>query len=316
MIDTIRVKFLRPLSQDQLRDWDQLARFKADGTVTRRFVRNLELDPTDMTTDHLLPQLSVRATYFPVDYQGHPNITLEFSLPKAVFGNNYTMLTDLQQAVDCANQRIATIPRLPALDISEGILIRIDLCYNHQVGPRVGDYINAIAMLEYPHRRTKLHRNEGAEFRSKHTTTKFYDKLRESLHPDAYGILRQESTYLDPKRIANFLGKDHPTLQDVTPEWSVAMLNSDLKRLNLLDRTIANADTAFASLCETYGAYAGPYYWAILKNMQTTNKPTLARKMKLHPRSLDRRIKGIADAGIALTLTESSEPLPPLEIHL
>ena len=71
------------------------------------------------------------------------------------------------------------IPHCPKLDLGEGILIRLDMCYNHQVGDAVEDYIKAIGNLDYPHRRTKHHRYEGVEFRAKHKTTKFYNKERE-----------------------------------------------------------------------------------------------------------------------------------------
>ena len=92
-------------------------------------------------------------------------------------------------------------PIFPKLDIAEGILIRLDMCYNHQVGDAVDDYIKAIGNLEYPHRRTKYHRNEGAEFRAKHKTTKFYNKERESGFAEAHGILRQEITLINGKDI-------------------------------------------------------------------------------------------------------------------
>jgi hypothetical protein len=315
-LDTIRVKYVRPMSLEQLRDWHQYTHFKPDGTMSRRYILNTSLDLGSPDAALLGCRVSIRATYVPVDDQGNPILTIETSLPKAVFGNNFTMIRDLAEATFIANQLLARIPALPSVDLAEGILIRIDACYNHQVGPLVPHYINAIGTLDYPHRRTRLHRNEGAEFRSKHNATKFYDKLQEAKHPDAYGILRQESTFLSPKRIADLLGKQQPTLADVSTEWVVSILEADLERLRLHDRIIANAGTSFAILCEKYGPYAGPFYWALLKNNLTIPKRALAKTTKLHPRSLDRRLKDITDAGVALTLTDTVEPLPPLEIDL
>ena len=260
--------------------------------------------------------VTVRATYYPLNYRGDPMVTVELSLPKALYGNNFTMIADLALAIDAANNCLARCPALPALDIAEGVLIRIDPCYNHLVGHLVPEYINAIGTLDYPHRRTKLHRNEGAEFRAKHATTKFYDKLRESHHPDASGILRHESTFLSPKRIVKLLATDKPTLRDVTPEWAAMILTIDLELLRLRNRTIATADTALATLCERYGPNAGAMYWALLMNQPGTTRAAIANKATLHPRSLDGRLKAIVDSGIAPTLTESTEPLPPLEIRL
>jgi hypothetical protein len=316
MIDTIRVKYARPMSSDQLADWTLYTCFKPGPSISRKFVLNTKLDLGPPTGALLGCQVSIRATYLPVDYQGNPMLTIELSLPKAVFGNNFTMIRDLPEATATANQLLTRIPALPPLDLAEGILIRIDACYNHQVGTLVPDYINAIGALEYPHRRTKLHRNEGAEFRSMHTTTKFYDKLREAGHPDAEGILRQESTFLEPKRIAQLIGKEQPTLADVTPEWAAEMLRSDLERLKLQDRTIADADTALAVLCKKYGSHAGMMYFGLIKARKTTSKPALSAQTDLPPRSLDRRLKAITDAGIASTLTDAPHPLPPLVIDL
>ena len=47
--------------------------------------------------------------------------------------------------------------------------------------------------------------------------------------------------------------------------------------------------------------------------MQKSRK-RIAGEPNLHPRSLDRKIRNLVDANIALILTDRSEPLPPLEI--
>ena len=130
------------------------------------------------------------------------------------------------------------------LDLAEGILIRLDMCYNHQVGDAVDDYIKALGNLDYPHRRTKHHRYEGVEFRAKHKTTKFYNKEHESGFTEAHGILRQEITLLNGKDIQKFLHKPKPTLLDVISEQVAEELRSDLEKLGLLNNSIANRDTA------------------------------------------------------------------------
>jgi hypothetical protein len=307
MIDTVRVKFPASPTSIQLHAWDRQTRTKATGEIRERYTYNAAL-----TTD----EISIRSTFFPLAYDGNPLLTIELSLPKAVHGNNFSMIPDIPTAIDCANSLLSQIDALPPLDIGQGVLIRIDPCYNHTVGSLVPDYINAIAQLEYPHRRTKHHRDEGAEFRSKHVTTKFYDKMRETCDPSAYGILRQETTFLKAKRIAKLFGKKNPTLQDVTPEWAAAVLNDDLEKLRLNGRPIADRDTALATLCHHYGPDAGIYYWALLQSKSESGTRQLRTRTGLHPRSLDRRLRKIIDAGIAPTLTDSTEPLPPLVIDL
>jgi hypothetical protein len=307
MIDTVRVKYAMTPSPSQLALWDRTVRETAEGKKYERYTCTRKLT---------LAEISIRCTYFPTDYQGDPLTTIELSLPKAVFGNNYSMIDDLDTAIVFANALLRMDERLPQVDIGEGVLLRLDPCYNHQVGPLVPDYINAIGQLDYPHRRTKHHRNEGAEFRSKHVTTKFYDKQRETRDKHAEGILRQETTILDPKKLEDLLGMKDPTLRDATFQQLAMILTLDLAYLRLLGRSIADRDTALAVLCEKYGPDAGLHYFGLLQAKLVNSKPRLATQTTLHHRTLDRRIKAITDAGIAPTLTETSEPLPPLQINL
>lgn len=307
MIDTVRVKYAIAPDPSQLALWDKQVKYTADGKIHERYTCNRKLT---------VAAISIRCTYFPVDYEGNPLTSIELSLPMAVYANNHCMIDDLEEAIVKANALLALDNRLPQVDIGQGILIRLDPCFNHQVGQLVPDYINAIGQLEYPHRRTKLHRNEGAEFRAKHVTTKFYDKERETGSKLAAGILRQETSLLEPKRIAKLLGVKNPTLRDVTPERIAMILTLDLASLRMLGRPIADRDTALAVLTEKHGPLAGVYYFGFLKAKLIKSKRQLAAQAKLHPRTLDRRIKAIVDAGIAPTLTETTEPLPPLEIRL
>ena len=307
MIDTIRVKFPVAPTPTQLEAWEKHTRTKPTGQIFKKYTHNTALTPD---------RISVRCTYLPLDYTGNPLLTIELSLPKALYGNNFTMIADLTQATARANELLRTIAALPPLDINDGVLIRIDPCYNHQVGPLVADYINALGQLDYPHRRTKHHRDEGAEFRSKHVTTKFYDKERETRDHNAAGILRQETTYLTGKRVAAILGNKAPTLRDVTPAYIATLLTVDLASLRLFGRSIADRDTALATLCEEYGSEAGIYYWGLLESKSRSSKAQLRTHTNLHPRSLDRRLRKIADAGLAPTLTDRSQPLPPLVIDL
>jgi hypothetical protein len=94
----------------------------------------------------VVDETTLRFTYYPTDYSGKPMLTLEMSLPKLVFDNNYQMLGSIDGAVKIANMALANVPHIPKLDIGEGILIRLDMCYNHQVGEAVDDYINALVV--------------------------------------------------------------------------------------------------------------------------------------------------------------------------
>jgi hypothetical protein len=304
MIDTVRLKYPVAPTAEKLRAWDRLSYTKASGKSNERFILNLVLGPHD---------LSVRCTHIPLDFKGYPLTTIELSLPKAVYGDNFTMLTSIDEAIETLGSLLG-VWSLPPLDIPNGILLRVDPCYNHQVGPLVADYVNAIGRLEYPHRRTKHHKDEGAEFRAKQTTTKFYDKQRESGDPKAHGILRQETSYLDPKRIAELIGKEKPTLRDITPDWVAKLLRQDLAKLRLNGTIITDHDSALDTLCDKYGPREGVYLWGLLKAKAVMTRRQLCSHTTMNPRTLDRGLKAIAEAGMSPTL--SSQALPALEINL
>jgi hypothetical protein len=305
MLDTIRVKFPIYPTDEQLKGWT-LRTTKTPTGERNVYIYNPIVDDT-----------ALRFTYFPTDYSGKPMLTLEVSLPKLVLNNNYQMLGSIDGTIKIVNMMLSDIPHIPKLDIAEGILIRLDICYNHQVGDTVDDYIKALGNLDYPHRRTKGHRYEGVEYRAKHKTTKFYNKEHESGSIEAHGILRQEITMLNPKDIQKFLHNPRPTLLNVSYEQIAEELRGDLANLGLLNNSIANQSTALKKLCDEHGELAGFYYQSLLINKMSKSKKRIAKESKMHPRSLDRKLrKIIVDTGIPLTLTDREEPLPPLSINL
>lgn len=304
MIDTVRVKFpIRP-TEEQLKFWTRKTTSTPTGTRDV-YIYNPILDET-----------TLRFTYYPADYKGNPLFTLESSLPKLLFDNNYRMIDNLDEAVAFIDLMLDRVSNIPNVDIAQGILIRLDMCYNHQVGDAVEDYIKALGCLDYPHRRTKHHRYEGVEFRAKHKTTKFYNKERESGFVEAHGILRQETTLINGKDIQKMFGANKPTLLDITKEKVIEFLKDDLAKINLLGNSIATRNTALKNLCEAYGDNAGIYYYGLLVSKMDKSRKQIKQDTSTHPRSLDRKLRKIVDAGIPLTLTDREEPLPPLVIDL
>lgn len=69
-------------------------------------------------------------------------------------------------------------------------------------------------------------------------------------------------------------------------------------------------------VCETYGDNAGIYYFGLLISKLDKSRKQIVKKTSTHPRSLDRKLRNIVDAGIPLTLADREEPLPPLSINL
>ncbi len=305
MIDTIRVKYHIIPKSFQLTAWTIRS---VETSTGKRY--SLTYNP--QVENKVLP----RYTFYPLGYDETPILILEVSLPKMILGNNFQEITSVESAIIQANTILENIPYAPELNLAEGVLIRLDLCHNHQVGDTVDDFIEALGNLEFPHRRTKQHRGEGVEFRAKHKTTKFYNKERESGYAEAHGILRQETTLQDPKDIQKLLRCSAPTLLDLSNQVIMDALKDDLAKLNLLNNSIANRNIALQTLCSEYGDNAGVYYFGLLVSKLDKPKKQIVQDTKMHPRSLDRKLQKIREAGIPLTLTEREEPLPPLSIDL
>jgi len=307
MLDTVRVKF--PISPDpeQLQYWTH----KTTSTESHGLREYYLYNPT-INNDGVM----LKYTYYPLGYDTNPLLTFECSLPKLIYGNNYQMLLSIDRSIEAVNTKLANVPHAPILDLAEGILIRLDMCYNHKVGETVDDYLKPLSNLDYPHRRTKYHRGEGVEFKAKHITTKFYNKQRETGMVEAFGILRQETTLMNGKAIQNILGVKKPTLLDVSRDFVIDYLNNDLKKLALFENSIGTRRTVLNRLCDAYGSDAGFCYYGILVSKMDRSRKQLAQETKTHPRSLDRRLRKIIDAKIPLTMTDREEPLPPLIISL
>jgi hypothetical protein len=133
---------------------------------------------------------------------------------------------------------------------------------------------------------------------------------------EAHGILRQEITLLKPKDIQKFLHKPKPTLIEVSYEQVAEEMRNDLVKLGLLNNSIANRDTAIETLCNAHGESGGIYYFGYLVSKTQKSRKRIVKETKMHPRSIDRRLRRIVQTGIPLTLTDREEPLPPLEINL
>lgn len=69
-------------------------------------------------------------------------------------------------------------------------------------------------------------------------------------------------------------------------------------------------------LCDAHGELAGTFYYGLLVSRMNKSKRSIVNELHMHPRSLDRKLQKIVEPGIALTLTDSQEPLPPLHVQL
>jgi len=306
MIDTIRLSFGITLNSAQLKLWDK--RIESRGPmILRKFIYNTEAGEN---------RVPIKCTYYPKFFNGEPSLLIEFSLARAVNGTNIPMFFDIERAINTANNLISGIPALPKIDISQGVLSRLDIFYNHQVDKYATDYISFLSGLEYPHRKTIIYLHETVTFDSDKIRTLFYDKFKESNSESARGILRQEIQITGEKKIAEVLGVKQPFLNNLSKEILANPLRKDLIRLNLTEKHPQGMVAAGLKLVEESGHYAGLYYLGLLILRPLVSKKALADLTKCHSRSLNNRIKAIVKAGITPNYLMKIEELPPLKISI
>lgn len=303
MIDTIGIQFTFAIEKMYLNEWEYFNGGKKKGFV----IWHRLTIPTSNGAE-------VTYTYYPYVLHGLPLLKIEFSLPHLLYGNNISLVVDLKAGVDEANKLLPHVPGIPAFDIWEGELYRIDFCYNHQVGDLVPWYTTALQHLEMSRRRTSPYTSEGVQYSNKQVATKFYNKEKKPENPLAHGILRQETT-LRKAAVKRLTGQKHPTLKDITNEMPFDKLEGDLKVLGLDNRSIGSYDITLKLLCDNYGPDAGLYYFGLLAaKVEFPSRDIVASDSGLHPKSFSRRLKKIKEVGVPLTLTKANNPLPPLII--
>jgi hypothetical protein len=295
MMDTIGVEFAGiHIYLDILNSWNMFRTGKGNGFVVKYGL-----------TVTISNGATFQFTYFPYVLNGL--LKAEFSLPHIVFGNNIQMVFNIERAINLANQKLPSVPGLPSLDLWQGTLCRLDVCY--------------LQPLKFSRRQTRPYTNQGVQYGSGASTLKFYDKERERHDKGdeigallACGILRQE-VVLRRKAIKKLTGKKQPTLYDITLEMLLDVLERELQQHGLLGHPIGTYDSTLKQLCETYGTDAGfCYFGALAANVEYPSRDTVISDSSMHPRTMDRRLNKVLSAGLTMTMTKAEKPLPALNI--
>ena len=308
MVDTLQLRFSVRLEDEQMAGWT-FHDITKDEWTKHRCYKLYRLD-NGSTLD---------LTYYNNYYGLGPSLFIRFSLPKVLHGSNLVLVPPLEQAVQWLAFILNSIPDLPELDPWKGIVSELHVCCNFPVGELAPYYISTLRNSQYPRRKTNGFLGTGVIYPSTLSTSEFYDKGIESKNPVAQGLLRQETPLRSKairKAIKGYTGKEKdPTLRDVTEGLMHYILKRDQEALRILDRTIGTADMARKILCDTYGPTRGMRLYGYLGACRDLGtKEQLAREIGSSPRSTQKALKQIADAGIALVLTDALVPLPPLTL--
>jgi len=308
LLDTVKLGFKISPSNEQLEKWELKVNSKYEPTRTTRFMSLSWLR---------FEEGSIRVKYYPqnVNTRPEPLLLIEMSLPKLVYGNNIQEIFSTSRAIEKGNQIIGQYSHIPRVDLNEGILYRIDLCHNFQVGAYVSEWIRQLYKLEYPRRKTKpYYPSQGVQYFSKRASLSFYNKEDECKNVSAHGILRMEASYRDKNQIGKLVGKSLATIGDFTSEGVVSHLNGLLQKLGIKDQAPADSLGALRILMNQYSSEQAVRLNGFLMARQIASSKEL-KAMGMVKQTISRSTKQIRAAGLSMCVADNVFPLPKLVIN-
>lgn len=259
---------------------------------------------------------SIHVIYYPQDINNRPEPLLlcEMSLPKLVYGDNIHMIPTPSSAIEKAHQIIGQYSHIPRVDLNQGILYRMDLCYNFQVGKYVPEWIRQLYKLEYPRRKTKpYYPSQGVQYYSRKASLSFYGKEAETRDSDAYGILRMEASWRDKNQIGELVGKPLATIGDFTSEVAFSLLNAELEKLGIKDRAPVDSLATLRILQGKYRPEQGVRLFGFLMARQIASSKEM-KAMGMTKQTISRNQKEIREAGLSMSIAKNEVALPKLVI--
>lgn len=308
MLDTVKVQYHLELTYEDLLDgWILHFEEAPDGTRFRQYYyRKVSIQENAKAYLNYYP---------PNNHYPRPLLSIECSLPTVLFGTNIYMLTseqDIKDAAKVVNHCLHNHSGIPKVDLMDGELGRLDLCYNHMVGESVVDYVKVISTLEMSQRDRTIINHETVYFKSQVVTTVFYDKHKQCLLPDAKGILRQETRFTKNHYLSKKTNIPDTKLHDITLDWVEMQLQSDLHRLQLDTNIICDRQQVLDSLRAIYPVTKANRLYGF---WNAANELTQDQIEKSYSPSTRKRYKReLRNAGIFGTFIKDKVCLAPLEI--
>jgi hypothetical protein len=306
MYDTVRFGFSVSPTPDQLSNWRHIESCPPKKQCRETYRIKIDTGRT-----------SIRATYYPQDPILRPNplLLLETSLPKIVYGNNIQTLDDYHEAIGTMDPWIRNSTYFPQLNLYDGILHRIDFCYNFKVGEHVYDWIQALFPREIPNRKTKpYYPAEGVQFYSQNATLSFYGKEAESKKLAAHGILRMESSWRNKKLIGGLVGAKVARIDDFPYEVVSRLLTTEMHKVGVSENVPLDDHIALEFLIGKYGTERGRYLAGYLCFSQGKNHKQL-QSLGYSASTISQNETAIKEAGLSLSLVQPGMTLPPLRIE-
>lgn len=213
MFDTIRLVAYHIMIES-----DRLDRHKAIGSSTK----------LDEDTGELKTYLQFKGDKLPFIYYSTASsiLIIEASIPKLLYGENISIVkqNDIGNFFAIVEQELSEMFGVK-INPTEWNVLRIDVCWNFQVGRQITDYIKKLSQQQLPKMTTSvINQVETVMFHNKSRKIIFYDKEKESRAkrnmPDvverAKGVLRLEirpsrydmKKYSSTRKAVDLLTKD------------------------------------------------------------------------------------------------------------
>lgn len=130
-------------------------------------------------------------------------LEIEVSIPKYLYGDNVRMVDqgDIEEFFTLLHEQLYQLFGLHIHKKKEWKCLRVDACWNFQVGKQIHDYMRQLAMMRFPRKNTVVYNQlETVIFQNKSSRIMFYDKqcecknrkCSEDVISQAAGILRME----------------------------------------------------------------------------------------------------------------------------
>ena len=187
-------------------------------------------------------------------------IRVESSLPKLLFENNLSRVSDAQPALDRLREFVldhvtGNLPNLIEMEYT-----RVDYCHNFNVGNALSDYVRTLGQLPYLKHNRITDGSGAVEWWNKSRRIRAYDKHREMKDKDnvesstAKGILRFE---IELKKKSGFLERrlhrKNLTFREVLDPEAAHMFLTDTLTKMCLNATFITYDRARDLLDLNYG---------------------------------------------------------------
>ncbi|AKG34401.1 hypothetical protein [Paenibacillus durus] len=134
--------------------------------------------------------------------EGSQTLTVQVSMPKFLYGDNVTMLTeaDIPLFFEQLQERLLQLFDV-YIPYSEWIISRCDVCCNFQVGKKVSEFVRMLSRQQHAYKNTIVYnQDQTVEYRNKSSRIMFYDKHKQTRKEEeskeiierSKGILRLE----------------------------------------------------------------------------------------------------------------------------